>query len=91
VSELRGLLVGAVRTAFDELRRAHPDEVFYAFALEVADDGCGAAGAAQRPGAAGGRGRANMHTRARQLGGAFDVLADDAGTRVHLHWPLPAA
>lgn len=37
MSELRGLLVGAVRTAFDELRRAHPDEVFYAFALEVSD------------------------------------------------------
>jgi hypothetical protein len=37
VSELRGLLADAARTAFDELRNAHPDEVFYAFALEVAD------------------------------------------------------
>jgi hypothetical protein len=37
VSELRGLLTDAARTAFDELREAHPDEVFYAFALGVAD------------------------------------------------------
>jgi hypothetical protein len=37
VSELRGLLADAARTAFDELRDAHPGEVFYAFAFEVAD------------------------------------------------------
>jgi hypothetical protein len=37
VSELRGLLSDAARMAFDELREAHPSEVFYAFALEVAD------------------------------------------------------
>ena len=37
MSELRGLLTDAARTAFDELREAHPDEVFYAFALGVAD------------------------------------------------------
>ncbi len=37
MSELRGPLADAARSAFDELRGAHPDEVFYAFSLEVAD------------------------------------------------------
>lgn len=37
MSELRGLLGDAARAAFDEIREAHAGEVFYAFALEVAD------------------------------------------------------
>jgi hypothetical protein len=37
VSELRGLLLDAARAAFDGLRQAYPGEVFYGFALEVAD------------------------------------------------------
>ena len=55
-----------------------------ALELEVADDGQ----RAQTPPHNGGRGLANMHARARQLGGTLEVKQGARGTRVVLRVPL---